>query len=1044
MANIVSVRDFFRALPTLTLALFLSFLSVLCAAATNPNPPSTPVKLIFIHHSTGENWLNDEHGRLGITLRDNNYFVSDTNYGWGPADADTGDGTIGDHTDIGHWYNWFSGPHRDTYLNALFSESGQYCSYSRLSSDPGGSNQIIMFKSCFPNSQLRGSPGDSIPAIASNPLRGEGSSSDAHTIANAKGIYIELLNYFATRQDKLFVVITAPPLVRGDTDANTAATARAFNNWLVSDWLKNYAHPNVFVFDFYNILTSDGGASRTDNPNVNDLGLADGNHHRWYGGAIQHLQTINNDFSAYASSADDSHPTAAGGVKASGEFAALLNIAYNQWKAGASACTVSCTATVPAGSSTGTPLSFAATATATGCTGTISYDWDFGDGSPHSSQQSVNHSYGKPGSYVWTVTATVASVACTKTGTVTIVAPETGCPHSPSIADQTVYQAPDMPEPSPRVRFKDPVFGTCVVRVTDRTKDLDPSDTSPGLKNEYSRVQSFNSNETRILVRGIAATWYVYDASTLQPLRLLPFAGAVDPRWDANDPYVIYYSDGTRLMKCDIRSGQLSLVHDFAADFPGQSLTAVWTRYEGSPSLDGRYWGLMAQTVDSSGGWHVVAFLVYDQQTDRVIAKRDMRGVAGADQVDSVSISPLGNYFVAYFDACAEGSLGTDAKPCGFMVYNRDLTGGRGLHRIVGHSDLALDAQGREVLVYQDNDTDQLAMIDLASTTITNLWPIDFSHGALGFHFSGRASLLPGWAVVSTTAQNRSSSTWMDHQVFAMELRSKGRVLRLAHTHSLVDPTQEHDYWAEPQASANRDMTRIIFTSNWGRSGTEQVEMYLIDLPAGWASDKPPAATLVFPRLVTNSETAPGLDRSEYTGLGLANLSASSAVLNLAAYDTAGELIAGSNIANPRSIGLNPGQQLPLLDYQVFGEGLVARKPVGWIALTSTIRQIVGFFLMFNGSLTTLDGADVSSATASSFILPEIEDQGTTQIHVVNPNGEPAKITFQLYGADGKQKGTAAERNLGARGAAAESLTDSFPQHPHPHRTTSGRIPTNP
>ncbi len=28
----------------------------------NPNPPDTVVKLIFIHHSTGENWLKDDYG----------------------------------------------------------------------------------------------------------------------------------------------------------------------------------------------------------------------------------------------------------------------------------------------------------------------------------------------------------------------------------------------------------------------------------------------------------------------------------------------------------------------------------------------------------------------------------------------------------------------------------------------------------------------------------------------------------------------------------------------------------------------------------------------------------------------------------------------------------------------------------------------------------------------------------------------------------------------------------------------------------------------
>jgi hypothetical protein len=79
----------------------------------------------------------------------------------------------------------------------------------------------------------------------------------------------------------------------------------------------------------------------------------------------------------------------------------------------------------------------------------------------------------------------------------------------------------------------------------------------------------------------------------------------------------------------------------------------------------------------------------------------------------------------------------------------------------------------------------------------------------------------------------------MDDQVFAVELRPNGRVVRLAHTHSLVDESQEHDYWAEPHASANRDLTRIVFTTNWGRSGTGEVEMYLIELPADWPARLP-------------------------------------------------------------------------------------------------------------------------------------------------------------------------------------------------------------
>jgi hypothetical protein len=233
---------------------------------------------------------------------------------------------IGDTTDIGHWWNWFAGPQRDTYLTALYAESEPHSSYSRLAADPGGENEIVMFKSCFPNSHLGGNPDDP-PTSGDNPLRGEDAWSEHMTVGNAKGIYNDILAYFATRQDKLFVVITAPPLVPNATDASHAANARAFNDWLVNDWLDGYPYANVAVFDFYNVLTSNGGDRHTS-----DLGQENGNHHRWWNGAIQHIHTRANDFAAYGSDDEDSHPTAAGGRKASAEFVPLLNVLYQRWK----------------------------------------------------------------------------------------------------------------------------------------------------------------------------------------------------------------------------------------------------------------------------------------------------------------------------------------------------------------------------------------------------------------------------------------------------------------------------------------------------------------------------------------------------------------------------------------------------------------------------------------------------------------------------------------------------------------------------------------
>lgn len=411
-------------------------------------------------------------------------------------------------------------------------------------------------------------------------------------------------------------------------------------------------------------------------------------------------------------------------------------------------------------------------------------------------------------------------------------------PQSPLVTDLEVRQPPSLAEPAARAPFRDVVFGSALVRVTDRQADLSSDDASRGLKNEYSRVQAFNADGSRILVRGTEYESFLYDAASLEPLGRLPVE--LEPRWDAQDPDLIYFSDETRLMAYNLASGEQTVVHDFAEDFPEQSLPAVWTRYEGRPSLDTQTWGLMAEDED----WIPSAFVVYDRATDAVTV-RDMRGVpAIEDDVDHVTISPLGTYFLASFDRYCEpgddetgagAALGDDAHPCGLMVYDRDLSHGRGLLRVIGHYDTALDAQGRELVVYQDIDTDEIAMLDLESGTTTPLLPIDFSSTPLGFHFSGLAYDKPGWALVSTYSGGYPEAyTWMDDQVFALELKAGGRVVRLAHTHSLVDQDQEHDYWAEPQATVNHDFSRVLFTTNWGRSGSDEVEMFLIDLSEGW------------------------------------------------------------------------------------------------------------------------------------------------------------------------------------------------------------------
>jgi hypothetical protein len=284
----------------------------------------------------GANWLSDDNGNLLRGLNTNNYFVSDTYYGWGPLfdPADPGGGTIGDRTDIGHWYDWFLGSRSSVFLGALYPRAGLSGDVGGTNTiaQPAGDNTVVMFKSCFVSGYLiSGDPNDP-PRQSSvsnpNPIWGEWAGGEHYTVSNIKGMYRDLLSYFATRQDKLFILITTPPSSYDDPDLNrsSASRLRAINTWLVRHWLDSYRYHNVAVFDFYNVLTSNGGA-----PDTNDLGVAAGNHHRLRDSGVQHVTGVNYDFSAYTTGGD-SHPSAAGGQKASGEFLPLLNIAYHAWQ----------------------------------------------------------------------------------------------------------------------------------------------------------------------------------------------------------------------------------------------------------------------------------------------------------------------------------------------------------------------------------------------------------------------------------------------------------------------------------------------------------------------------------------------------------------------------------------------------------------------------------------------------------------------------------------------------------------------------------------
>lgn len=278
-------------------------------------PPDSTTRVLFIHHSCGGNWAADfgQYADMPGTEKGSNIFLSHENGGGlrtALAGVKTADGSsayelhevarksiIGAKTDVCHWYPKFT-----QYFDRPDSSELDLLNVARQDSmyPDDQINQIIMFKSCYPNSDV--DPGEPTTKPLTDPTM---------TIGNYKAVYTALLNdvFRPERMGQnrvLFIVVTAPPRSKKDCNQKQAAVAREFNNWLRTEWLTE-KDCNVVVFDYFNINT--GGIG-------NDL---DGS---WASGTV--------NYSAYLKHSD-SHPNTEAQTLATEEFLRFINLAYNRW-----------------------------------------------------------------------------------------------------------------------------------------------------------------------------------------------------------------------------------------------------------------------------------------------------------------------------------------------------------------------------------------------------------------------------------------------------------------------------------------------------------------------------------------------------------------------------------------------------------------------------------------------------------------------------------------------------------------------------------------
>jgi hypothetical protein len=179
--------------------------------------------VIFLHHSTGRNLIRQGGVRELLTASGFQFWDHDYN----PIGL-----TLPDGTPAGYSYVI---PDENTAPEGLASLFAQTVYPWPVNAFSGlMQHEVIAFKSCFPVSNI---------------------TSDEQ-LETYKAHYLSMRDVMGRRPDRIFIVLTPPPLNPSQTDAEAAARARAFSNWLTSNEYLS-GHPNVFTFDFFDYLAEE-------------------------------------------------------------------------------------------------------------------------------------------------------------------------------------------------------------------------------------------------------------------------------------------------------------------------------------------------------------------------------------------------------------------------------------------------------------------------------------------------------------------------------------------------------------------------------------------------------------------------------------------------------------------------------------------------------------------------------------------------------------------------------------------------------------------
>lgn len=377
--------------------------------------------------------------------------------------------------------------------------------------------------------------------------------------------------------------------------------------------------------------------------------------------------------------------------------------------------------------------------------------------------------------------------------------------------------------------YQDPTYSYPMVFVTNNA--VEPP--SGRARHSYSRHQAFNADNTKLLVFAGDGFWHIYDLTDNSYYSLAGRTDLIDPetgpwqpfladdceaQWHPTDPNIIRYTGpkgSLAIFELDLTTNNHTVWKDFTTEIKAIFPTAahMWTKAEGSPSTDHRYWGFQVETEPA---FSFLGFAIWDSVTDTLTTVSDAQ-IGGLGRPDHCSMSKTGNYFIPSWDGV--GGPGTRAYLRSDFGVGNSFTQ---LHATSEHSCTGLLPNGNDFYMavdYQTNDG------DIFYTEIqTNTKHVLFGSypGERAFHFSATCIDKPGYVVMSSYGLTATSTrNWFDEKIMVIKLDPTNPVFfNIAHTQRINETDGTLAYFAEPQASVNKNLTKIVFAANSQGQGT--------------------------------------------------------------------------------------------------------------------------------------------------------------------------------------------------------------------------------